>query len=77
MARIINHSDITLSIEAQEVLQQFAANIGGVETVSLTRASFNEEGEMFGVNFLGEADEYGERELIFKGAFDTDGNVIA
>ena len=77
MARIFNNSDITLSVDAQQAIQQAAANVGGIEHVELSLVSFNEEGEMFEVYFLGEEDEDGEREIIFECSFNTDGNILA
>lgn len=77
MARIFNDSDTVLSIEAQEVLQQAAANIGDVEVIELQRTNIYESGEIFAVSFESGADEHGEREVLFSGQFDTDGNVIA
>ena len=67
MARIINNSDTTLSVEAQKVINNFCADME-VETVTMTCTNQYESGEIFAM--------YDENENHI-GNFDTDGNVIA
>lgn len=76
MARIINDSDSTLSLEAQQALQQAAANVGGVEVINLCRTNQYENGDLFAVEMLGEADEDGQRENLLSCQFDTESNLV-